>query len=165
MSVTEGRLYFVEIETKERLEIMFVPDKLERDRIPAIAPIKIVGRNNDKYHFTGGETVLSFRLDFFSEDENREDVYEKCMWLESLMYNGVGNEPPSRVQLVFGGKMFKKDIWIVERAKAEYSLFHKQQYYLPQQAYVDVVLKLDPKTNLRNHDIRNPFAGFVVNKF
>ena len=69
------------------------------------------------------------------------------------------------MQLVFGGKLFKKELWIVERAKAEYSLFHKEKFYLPQQAYVDIVLKLDPKSNIRNFDVKNPFSGFTVAKF
>ena len=157
MTTTEGKLYFIELSTKERLEIQFVPEVLRTSRRPFIVGIMPVGRNNVRYAYTGGETELRFRLDFFADQEDREDVYSKVAWLESLTYNEGSNLPPSKVQLVWGSKMFRRHIWVVKSVDSDLSLFHKVENYLPQQAYVDIVLGLDPDKDLVKNQIRTPF--------
>lgn len=164
MPVTGGKLYFIELSTRERLEIQFVPKTLNISRTPNIANIQVVGWNTPKYQYTGGETTLEMQLDFFAEDEDRKDVFTKCRWLESLTYNDGFLTPPSKIQLIFGD-MFRKEKWIVKSCNYKMDLFHKEEGYLPQQAYVDLVLGLDPDQNLKIRDIRNPFPARTFSTF
>lgn len=154
MTTTEGKLYFVSVkDTNDRLEIQFVPPDLSISRNPSIQTIDIVGRNNPLYQYSGGATELAFELDFFAQEESREDVIKRCRWLESFTFNDGYENPPSQVKLVYG-QLFRDEVWIVKSVKYKLSLFNKVKGYLPQQAYVSVVLALDPKSNLKIEDVR-----------
>lgn len=154
-TTTEGKLYFIEVDSKETLEIQFVPEKINVSRTADIVGIKVVARNTPQYQITGGETKLSMKLDFFAEDEDRKDVFTKVRWLESLLYID-DTKPPSRIQLVFG-ELYKKELWTLYSCDYDLELFHRESGYLPQQAWCNVVLVSNPKKNLRVKDIRNPF--------
>lgn len=161
---TEGALYFIEVDTLERLDIMFVPDELNLARSPNVPNLQVIGKNLPDYQYTGGETTLQLRLDFFAEQENRRDVIVKCKWLESLQYNNGFKSPPSKIKLIFGD-LFRDDLWIVKGTTFKFSLFNKQYGYMPQQAYVDITLALDPDTDLSSDDIRNQYGGPSVPSF
>lgn len=162
LSTTEGRLYFIALGSLDRLDIQFVPDQLTINRNPNIANIQVIGRNNPIYHFISGDTVLNFELDFHAMEENRQDVIRKCRWMEHLAYNNGFQQEPEKVKLVFGD-VFRDEVWTVTRVSYSLSNFNKQKGFLPQQAYVQVQLSLDPVNNLGWEDIRsdnnNPHLG------
>src|SRR5690606_14511421 len=90
-TTTEGRLYFIALTTLDRLDIQFVPDEINISRNPTIASIQVIGRNNPIYHYISGETTLNLQLDFHAMHENRQDVINKCRWLEHLAYADGNN--------------------------------------------------------------------------
>jgi hypothetical protein len=137
----------------ESLRIQCVPDKLSVEPSSNWAIIPSIGRNNPFYHYTGGEDVLKFTLDWYSVHEYREDVIEKCRWVEALAKaNAYYNKPP-RVILIFG-KLFQFDTWIVEAAPYQLSLFDRERDMLPRQAYQDLTLKKVTPKNTTTEDIR-----------
>lgn len=152
LSTTEGRLYLVELDNFERLEIQFVPKNLQRSRGSGTQSVEVVGQNTPIYFQGAGEDTLRFQLDFYSEDDNRRDVMEKCRWLEALTYTETSKDDATQVQLVYG-KMFRGERWLVEGIRIQYENFHKRRGFLPQQAYVDLVLVRAEK-NIRKNDIR-----------
>lgn len=153
MTTTEGRLYLIALGSLERLEIQFVPATIDVERNANYPEIAVVGRNTPQYHFTGGNESLPLKLDFFAAEENREDVRKKCQWLKSLTYSDGFKKPPQKVKLVYGD-LFKDEEWVVKSVKISYSMFSKPHGFLPQQAYVDIVLGLDPSKNLTWNDIK-----------
>ena len=153
MSTTEGRLYFIALETLDRLDIQFVPPEIKINRNPNIASVQVVGRNNPIYHYISGDTNMNLQLDFHAAQEDRTDVLKKCKWLEHLAYNDGYDQEPQRVKLVFGD-VFKDEIWIVKKVSYSLSQFNKPNGFMPQQAIVDVELGLDPTVNLGWEDVR-----------
>lgn len=124
----------------DRLSLKTVPEELMVEPVANWAVIPSVGRNNPFYHYTGGEDVLNFTIDWYCQEESREDVIKACKWLAALSKNdGYINEPP-RVLLVWG-RLFRGITWIVEKAPYRLSLFSRQYSMLPMQAYQDVTLR------------------------
>lgn len=152
-STTEGLLYFIAVDSLHRLEIQFVPD-ISVARRPLIAGLYVIGRNTPKYHYLGGETLINLKLDFHAAQENRQDVIDKCRWLEHLTFNDGYSQPPQKVKLVFGD-LFRDELWIVKSINYNLSNFHKQYGFLPQQAFANIQLALDPESNLVWEDIRS----------
>ena len=150
---TEGLLYFIAIDSLERLDIQFVPD-LDIQRNANIATIQIVGRNLPQYQYTGGDTVLNLQLDFHSLEENRTDVINKCRWLEHLTANNGLKKKPSKVKLVFGD-VFRDEQWIVKQVGYKLNNFHKGYGFLPQQAIVNIQLLLDVESDINWDSIRS----------
>ncbi len=153
MGTTNGRLYFIALRSLERLEIQFVPEKLEINRKPNVQQVEIVGLNLPKLQHQGGGRNITLELDFHAEDQNREDVIRKCLWLESLTYRDGPDKPAERVRLIFG-RLFNRDIWMVESVKYELKNFHRQFDYLPTQAYATVTLVQDGELEPRAGDIK-----------
>jgi hypothetical protein len=137
----------------ERIEIQFVPPALSYNREATLAQIEVVGRNNPTQQWTGGNTSLSFKLDFFSLQENREDVMKKVRWLQSLTYRREFGQVPL-VKVAFG-KLFLKENWFVKSVNVELTQFNPAQSWLPQQAYVDLTLQLNNEKDLNFTTIRN----------
>lgn len=152
-STTEGQLYFIALDSLDRLEIQFVP-KIELNRRTNMANIQIIGRNNPKYQYLSGENTMNLQLDFHATKEDRTDVINKCRWLEHLTFNDGYRRPPQKVKLVFGN-LFRNEVWIVKNVSCKLDNFHRESGFLPQQAYVEVTLALDPETNLTWEDVRS----------
>lgn len=152
LNTTGGMLYLVEIDTAVRLEIQFVPEELSFGGVTRIGEIQILGRNTPRYQYLGGEALLSFQLDFYADEESRQSVIQKCRWLEKLKQNDGYRKGPSKVSLVFG-KLFNAQSWIVKSFEYKVGNFSKPKGFLPQQAYGNLVLALDPESNLLWEDI------------
>lgn len=153
MATTQGKLYFVATKSLERLEIQFVPNELGMTRNSDTQSVQVVGRNNPFYHYTAGETLLNLELDFHAEREDRQDVIEKCRWLEGLAYNDDYPNPPEVVKLVFG-QLFKDEIWVVKSVNYKLTQFDRLYGFFPKQAKVTVSLALDVKGNYKKSDLR-----------
>lgn len=141
-NTTENLLYFVSVSNPQiRLGIQFVPYEITHDRVASIGDVFVIGRNNPFSTFDSGVETISMKLDFYACEENREDVRRKCNMLRSFTYKD-GDKPLDRVKLIYGD-LFKLEKWVVRSVKVNYSNFSKPHKYLPQQAYVDIVLKRD----------------------
>jgi hypothetical protein len=167
MATTDKKLYFILVDDPtKQLYIQFVPPDLKINRSVSIQDIQVVGRNNPFYQYTGGAKTLSFQLDFYAEEESREDVIKSCEWLESLTYNNDGaidsngreltnsEKRPSRIKLVYGNLFQDKNyLWIVKSLNYTLSRFNKEKGFLPQQAYVDITLALDTDNDYKQRDL------------
>lgn len=137
----------------ESLRIQCVPEKIQVEPSSTWAVVPSIGRNNPFYHYTGGEDKVTFVLDWYSNHEYREDVIEKCRWVESLSKANAYFHEPDRVILIFG-KLFQFDTWIIESAPYELSLFDREKNMLPRQAYQTLTLKKVTPKNTTTEDIR-----------
>lgn len=152
IQATNSSLYFIALDTGERLEIQFVPPIIEGDRVADLGTMKIVGRNNPMYQNVGGEDTLAITLDFYADEESRQSVIHKVRWLKSLTYTDGGRQPAQRVALVWGD-LYKNEKWVVARVRERLSNFDAGYGFLPKQAMVDLQLKLAPDTNLTWEDV------------
>ena len=154
MNTTEGKLYLTALRSLQRLEIQFMPKDISPQRSASWADIAIVGRNNPLQHYVGGSNKLTLELDFYAEEESREDVIRKCRLLETWAMNDGYSNPPERVRLTFG-KLFKEnEVWVIHSVKPTYNLFSPEHGMLPRQAYVTVELVMDTDSNRKIADVR-----------
>ena len=153
ITTTGRRLYLTNLQNLERLEIQFVPKELNLTRSPTYGDIQIVGRNTPVPHYTGGNTSLSMELDFYSSKEDRQDVVQKCKWLESLAYNDGYSSPPPNVRLTYGELFKNGEVWIVKSVGVRYTRFSSVNDFLPVQAFVSITLQLDPEFNLKRTNV------------
>lgn len=153
LTTTEGKLYFIAVDTLDRLEIQFVPQELNYQRKPNIGEIQIIGRNTLKFHNLGAQAELPLTLDFYATEEDRMDVINKCRWLEHLCISDGNKKPPQRVKLIWGD-LFKDQVWVVKSVSYKLGNFNREKGFLPQQAYCDVLLGLVTDKNETWEDIR-----------
>ena len=126
-----------------KIDLYTVPRELEWGVASNWATIASIGRNNPFYHYTGSEDTLAFTIDWYSRQENRQDVIFYCKWLSARAKANGYFEDPHRLILVWGKEdlLFKDDIWILEKASYKLSGFQKQARMLPNQAFQDLVFK------------------------
>lgn len=153
MTTTEGRLYFIDVVTRERLEIQFVPLELEVVRGINMEAVAIVGRNTPRYEYIGGEKSISLKLDFHANNDDKQDALAKAKWIEQRTYNDGYAAPATRIQLVWGD-MFKNEVWVIKSCPYRLSQFDKTRGFFPSQVYMDLTLGLSVNHNLRKKDVR-----------
>lgn len=152
---TGGKCYIVELRPPyQKLEMQFIPASMKLTSTAQNAKIEVVGRNNPIHHYTGGDDKLVFKLDFYSDTEDRDDVIKKCRWIQALRYNNGSRGPKRNVKVVMGD-MFQREIWIVDSVAIDLSTFDGTKGFRPRQATVDINLSLDPIKNLTIDDVRN----------
>lgn len=159
LNTTGGTMYFVNLgtgnkESGNRLEIQFIPSDINLSRKGNWAEANIIGRNDPRYQYIGGQTSLSFTLDFYADEESRTSVVRKVQWLQSLIANDRSRQKAPNILLVMGS-LFTKEVWILASIDVKYDNLHRQYGYMPQQAIVDVELKLDTSFNTGWDDIRS----------
>lgn len=153
-NTTNNEIVIVELDPPfESIELQFVPDEIPIPRKADLSRIQIIGRNNKLIHYTGGEETMSLKIDFYSNDQNRQDVIYKVDWLKSLCYND-GDAAPARKVKVIMGNLFPYHVWVVESVTPVLSHFDNENEWLPMRASVDVQFVLDPDTNLFIKDVR-----------
>ena len=154
MTTTEGKIYITALKTLERLEIQFLPKEIQFGRKIDYGEVVVVGRNNPLYHFSGGSNEFTIELDFLAYTESREDVIQRCKWLEALTSNDGFSKPPEKVKVTFG-KLFKPtEVFIITNFTYKLSGFKSQYGYLPTQAIATVTFSLDPEENRKHSDIK-----------
>ena len=133
----------------EKIVLPTVPLELEYDPNPNWAVIASIGRNAPFYHYVGSEDSLSFKIDWYSKEDHRQDVIFYCRWLEARSKANSYYEDPHRIILVWGNDdlLFKDSVWIVAKATYKLSQFVKNRGMLPQQAYQEVTFKRVLKHN------------------
>lgn len=147
------------------IQLPFVPRELDYRMGSNFVGIASFGRNNPFYQFTGSEDTLTFEIDWFSKDNNREDVIFNCRWLEALTKGDSYDEVPHRVKIVWGkdNRLFDDSIWLLVDAPYRLSNFVRAYYdndknlisagMLPQQAYQTVTFKRLTKLNRSSKEI------------
>lgn len=156
ISDTNKSLYIVEIGgNRDRIEIQFTPKEISFNSQANNQKIEVIGRNNPLYHYTGGQDTLKFQLDFYADDEDREEVVKKVRWLQALRYNN-GRRNRKKNVLIVWGDLFNDPfyVWTVDSVDVKYSDFRSDKKYNPVQAYVDIQFSLDPPENITINDIR-----------
>ena len=153
-NTTDDRIFLVETDAPfERVAFQFMPEKMQWKRNAKLQNIAIVGRNNDLYQYTGGGDSLSFSIDFFSDQQDRQDVQSKCNFLKSLAMKDGGYGPARNVKIVMGS-FLRTEVWLVKSVDVSYSNHDAQFNYLPIRATAKISLILDPKKNRRISDVR-----------
>lgn len=147
------------------IQLPFVPRELDYKPESNFVGIASFGRNNPFYQFTGSEDTLTFEIDWFSKEDNREDVIFNCRWLEALTKGDAYDEIPHRVKIVWGkdNKLFEDSVWLLVDAPYRLSNFVRAYYddqnnlvsagMLPQQAYQTVTFKRLTKLNHSSKEI------------
>lgn len=149
----------------DTITLPFVPKELNYNSELAYSTIKSMGRNNPFYHFTGAEDKLEFEIDWYSFDDGRKEVIEKCRKIEALSKaNGYMNGP-RRVQLLWGedNLLFSNHLFIVLAAPYRLLNFNKgyidkdntvrKTSMMPIQGYQRVTLARITSDNLTTSDI------------
>lgn len=130
----------------DKLQIQTIPLEIQVQPIANWAIIPSIGRNNPFYQYTGGEDIIKFTLDWYSNTESKTDVINACRKVESWSRaNGYRKEPP-RIIVIFG-ELYKYTTWILVDAPYTLSLFNREKDLLPQQAYQEITLKKVTKVN------------------
>jgi hypothetical protein len=146
--VRPPKLFLYNVETGERIALQTVPNELAYSVNPNWVSLTPMGRNNPLYHYTGSEDSLSLTLDWYSEEENREDVIRKCKHIESWSKNDGYDNPPPRVKLLWGNSYLNQATWVISDCEYKLSNFHYSYNMLPQQAYQKLTLLRVTETNL-----------------
>ena len=139
------------------LKIQFVPKVLEYNIESKFIALASMARNNPLYQYTGSEDTLEFELDWYAEDDNRQDVITKCKFLESLTKNDSFEKPPHRIKLIWGNSLFSAANWLVVSAPYKLSMFQAHKNMMPQQAYQVVSLKRITNSNSSINQIKGLF--------
>lgn len=149
-SSNESNIWIIAIDDRDeeiyKLRLQTVPLEVNVKAEANWAIIPAISRNNPFYHYTGGEDIVEFTIDWYSIEELREDVIRKCRWVESLSRADAYRQEPRRVILIFG-ELFKYTKWIVTAAPYRLSLFDKEKGMLPRQAYQDLTLRKVTRDN------------------
>lgn len=143
-----------------KITLPFTPRELNYQPTSKFVGIATMGRNNPFYQFTGSEDTLSFEIDWFSNQNDREDVINSCRWLEAMTKSNGYDEMPHRAKLLWGkdNKLFEDDTWIITEAPYILSGFvdsYKEKGstnivkvgMLPQQANQTITMKRLTKDN------------------
>lgn len=147
------KIYIVEVETLEQIECQYMPNELTRNNTAEINKIKTVARNNPFPGYSGVETDMMFSLDFYSEQEDREDLMSRVKWLEGLTYGQAFNARPVKIRIVWG-RFLNKFTFCVNNVNVKFAQMNKYHDGLPLMAMVDLNLSLDMDENIVRSDIR-----------
>lgn len=139
--------------SQQSIELQYVPDALEYSRRATHANLDVIGRNIPRVHYTGGNTTLSFTIEFTAEMPDKSDVITKCTWLESLAMTDGYNNVQEPVILIFG-EIFKRKQWVVRNVDISYSNMHLGDSMRPAEATVQFELQLISDYNINYRDVR-----------
>lgn len=112
-----------------KIIIQGMPSELDVTPDSNWATVKSAGRNNPFMIYTGGEDTLSFEISWFSIQEDRKDVINKCRLLESWTRADGYNSSPPILWISWGSANIFKDCAFV-LISASYTLSNFQNSYL-----------------------------------
>lgn len=150
----EGRMYFIDLDTGEKLGFMGLPHELDYNPETSWAVIKPFGRNTPLYHYTGAEDTLLIELSWWAEAEDKMDVIARCKWLESMSKSDGSLNRPHYIRLLWGG-LYSKSTWIVSSARYILTDFDRTRGHRPSHARQTVVLKRVMENNRTTEEIND----------
>lgn len=172
----------IDSEPFKYIKLPFVPRELQYNPQSNFVGIASFGRNNPYYQFMGSEDIVTFEIDWYSNEKHREDVLYNCRWLEALTKGDGYGSRPHRCMIIWGAgmntagsgqayndgagdKMFgEKSKWLLTAAPYKLSEFNRgyidkesgefvNTHMLPQQAIQQVTFKRLAETNRTHLDI------------
>ncbi len=147
------KVYIVEVDTLEQLEVQYMPNELTDSSNAELNAIKTIARNQPFQGYSGVENTITFSLDFYSQQNDRKDVLQKTRWLKSMTFGESFNGKPSRLRIVWG-EFLNDFTFVLDSVNIKYSNMMKYHEGLPCQAMVDLTFKLDMDKNVLRSDIR-----------
>lgn len=158
---SRGRKLTWDLTFRDRIMLPTVPLEMEFDPSPNWNTVASIGRNAPFYNYSGAEDTLSFKIDWYSKEDHKEDVIYACKWVEALTKSNGYKSSPHRIMIIWGGddRLFFNDTWIVQKATYTMSQFQKHRSMLPQQAYQEIVLKKVIANNSERDDVFNTFIN------
>ena len=163
-------LYNLTSKPYEFIVIQNRPNRLEFKGETSWATIKSMGRNTPMYHFTGAEDIVQFNISWYCNDpEHRDEVVNKCRFLEAwTKANGYQASPPV-IQIQWGNSDIFKDHYYI-LTSATYTLENFNDFIringnerkdlkaadgqlLPSTATQELIFKRVSATNLSWNDI------------
>ncbi len=132
-------LYIVNMDTGEKLSILFSPMEINWDAKSTLVAIPTMGRNNPFYHYTGAEDKIEFELDWYAMDRARVSAINSCNKLKSWSRNSGYNKRIPRIKLIFG-TLFSNHVFLIEDAPYTMSLFQKTHGMMPAQCMQSISL-------------------------
>lgn len=146
-------MFIVASDSKERLELQFVPFELSYSRNANHADFEVIGRNLPRVQYTGGKAGLILTIDFVSVEDDRTDVVRNCTWLESLAASNGYEKSQEKIVLVFGN-LFRMKEWVIKDINIQYANMHGDLDFLPAEASVKLTLACVSDYNQTYDDIR-----------
>lgn len=136
---SKRNLFFVDLDTNERLGLLGVPKQLTYDPQVSWAVIKPFGKNTPNYHFTGAEDTLVLELTWWAEEEGMTDVVKRCKWVESMSKADGDRGRPHILRLIWGD-LYRKAMWLVKSCPYDLFDFNAERGMMPMHAKQIVTL-------------------------
>jgi hypothetical protein len=132
--------FIYDLVTKEKLFLQGLPTEIAEAPDSEFVAIRTPGRNNPRYHYTGGEDVIPVSISFYCDHESRQDVISKVKWLQALTRNDGYAKGPHTILFCFGA-MYKGSKCICTHAIPTYSNWNREYFMFPAVARVELTLK------------------------
>lgn len=156
-NVTEAQVFLVNLDTTEKLPIMFIPQEgLNWGAKSNWAVIPTVGRNNPFYHYTGGEDVLKFQLDWYAGDKGRVSAINAANKVKAWSRNNGYESRPPRVALIWGD-LFQSHTFVIQSAEYTMEMFDRTHKMMPVQIYQEISLAKITDDNETHEEISDQF--------
>lgn len=151
-----------------RMKIQNLPNLMSFDPGIKIVTMSSPGRNNPFQHYTGAEDTLDFELSYYAEEENRQDVINKCKWVEAMAKNDGYSGKPKLVGIFWTspdnsiangtegvGALLEEATWLIKSAPYEVTLFHGDRGLMPTLATQKISLVRVSPHNRKREEIRS----------
>jgi hypothetical protein len=140
-----ARGFLVDIATNERFEFQYNPIEIADSIASGWVKQKAPGATHPRLQWAaGGERSWSFRLQFYRETRDDEEVSKKVRWLQSLMYpkyDESGQLERGPAVCLFGfGTLYSAQV-VVDRCDARYFKLFTPGELQPLVAEVDLRLE------------------------
>jgi len=142
------------------IKLDFIPEKIDVTTAGKFNNLNIIGLNFPRFHWSGGNSVVRFTIDWFDFMNHKDRVEKKCLKLQALTRADGWRKGPPTVYINWGdGELFKDQEFLVQSANYEMSHFlpyrsepirysgqggyanaHTPNGLLPLQAKQDIVL-------------------------
>lgn len=157
--------YLLDMETNERFEFQYNPPEIQDQIKSGWIKLLVPGATHPRLQWAaGGGRTWSFKVQFYRETSDHEEVSKKVRFLQSLMYpkySASGDLERGPAVCMFGfGSLYKADVIIDQCAVKYYKLFSPDDL---QPIIADVDLKLEEfrSDNVSFDDVRAPGNGTV----
>ena len=143
------------------------PNEIEVEPVSSWSSVNSMGRNSPFQIYTGSEDTITLDISWYSIDQNRQDVVNKCRLLESWTKSDGYIKSPPILQILWGNSDLFDGVDFV-LTSAAYRLTHFQDgvrnqngevidlKLYPNQATQKLIFKRVSSDNLRTEDIIPP---------
>lgn len=103
----------------------YVPEEIEINPSSLLKSLNIVGLNYPKYHYGGGEDIITFSIKWYGHGEEYDSVISKCRRIEALTKadGWIKGPPPIVIKWDNSNILFEEHVFIVEKAGYKISSF------------------------------------------